>query len=220
MTQNASTSSRTRVPIIAAVILVGLVIACLLDMPLYQHVHQHPPQWVRKDPGSLLRCGGYLPTWIIVSSAILLNDRARAGRWNFEAWRRGAMLFCAAAAAGITAEVTKLIFRRVRADDSGVWYRYRPIWDRPFASSALSLPSSHTMVAFGAAFMLCRLFPATRPIVLLLATGTAIARVASGAHFVSDVYVAAALAWVAAWAIDRAFTQIPARREAAVPKIA
>lgn len=203
--RRSSIASRT---LLYAALLLGLVVACLVDMPVFRYMHAHPARWVEKDPGHLLRCGGYLPTWLLVAAVIVLHDRTCVGRWCFEAWRRGAMLVAGAACSGIVAEVSKLLFRRQRGDASHTWYGFRPLWDRPLTSAGLSLPSSHAMVAFGAAFILCRLYPGARPVLVAFAVGTGIVRVASGAHFVSDVYVAALLAWPAVRLTERLFDRL------------
>jgi len=64
------------------------------------------------------------------------------------------------------------------------------------------MASSHTAVAFGAAAMLARLFPGARIVWYGVAAGCALTRVASGAHFMSDVVVGALLGWLAAWMLS------------------
>jgi membrane-associated phospholipid phosphatase len=61
----------------------------------------------------------------------------------------------------------------------------------------MGIPSSHAAVAFGGAFMLLRLFPGAGIIALLGATGCATTRILLGAHYLSDVLVAAALGLLA-----------------------
>ena len=53
------------------------------------------------------------------------------------------------------------------------------------------MPSSHTLVAFGAAAALAALFPRTRWVWYALAAGCGVSRVLAQAHFLSDVTVAA-----------------------------
>ena len=187
---------------VVALLLAGLVVACALDMPVYRWLRVARPQWVNKDPGHLLRIGGYLPTWFLIGAALVLHDRARMGRWSLEACRRGSMLITSACAAGLVAETVKLIVRRQRPESADIWYGFRPLWDRPFFNGGLSMPSSHVMVAFGACFVLAWLFPAARWVFFAFAAGTALSRIASNAHYASDTYVAAVLAWpVACWSI-------------------
>jgi undecaprenyl-diphosphatase len=92
---------------------------------------------------------------------------------------------------GLLAEILKLILRRDRPRAHDGEYVFRAFSDRPFHSGGLALPSSHVLVAFSAAAMLARLFPRAAPVWFLLATGCAYTRVATRAHFVSDVMLAA-----------------------------
>lgn len=209
---------RDRRLLIIVLLIAGFALACGLDMPVFRHVHRNPQAWVSKDFAGMLRCGGYLPTWFIVAAAIYLHDSRRAGRLSLDAARRASMLVATVVLAGLFAEVGKLVFRRERGGISGRWYEFRAFADDPIYSSGLSMPSSHAIVAFGAAFVLGRFFPAARPVFMLLAIGTGVYRISTGAHFVSDVYVAAVLAWLAAWLIARAFA--PSARGNDVPATA
>src|SRR5260370_30463795 len=73
---------------------------------------------------------------------------------------------------------------------------FRPWLDQPFSTAKLGLPSSEAAVAFAAAAMLARLFPESRVLWYGLALGCALTRVASGAHFLSDVALAALVGYV------------------------
>ena len=144
------------------------------------------------DLGRLLRVQGFLPTWIVVGVVLALHDPERG-------WRvlrgRGGLLVLSAGLGGVVAEGLKLVFRRLRPGELGE-YVFRPFTERPFHSGGLGLPSSHALVAFGAAAMLSRLFPRARLLWWSLAWGCALSRVAAGAHFLSDVVVAAVLGWL------------------------
>ena len=74
-------------------------------------------------------------------------------------------------------------------------YFFRPFSESSFSTSGLALPSSHALVAFSGAFILCRLYPRAWPVWVLLAAGCALTRVQAHAHFLSDVTVAAVAAW-------------------------
>jgi membrane-associated phospholipid phosphatase len=97
--------------------------------------------------------------------------------------------------AGVTGEILKLAIHRSRPQP--------PHGDQPFAvwhgfsldTSGLSTPSSHAIVAFGAAWMLCRLFPRGSAIWLGLAAGCGLVRVRAGGHSVSDVYLGAVVSF-------------------------
>jgi membrane-associated phospholipid phosphatase len=77
-------------------------------------------------------------------------------------------------------------------------YIFRAWSERTFSSGGLGMPSSHAVVAFGAAAMLSRLFPRARPVWWLLGWGCGLTRVLHGRHFVSDVVLAAIVGWLIA----------------------
>lgn len=164
-----------------------LAIAHLIDGWAFRHLNL--PGLAGKDFGRMLRVMGFVPFWLTAALALYLVERPI--RW------RAAALACAPIAAGIVAEVLKLLFRRERPRAHGGEYVFRPWSEDPFSTGGLALPSSHAMVAFGAAAVLARLFPQARVVWYALAVGCALSRVAAGAHFVSDV----ALSWIAAEAV-------------------
>jgi membrane-associated phospholipid phosphatase len=146
-----------------------------------------------KDLGRLLRVVGFLPTWGLAALAIGLHDRGPvpAVRLPWRGWRRAATVVLAPLAAGAAAELLKLLLRRERPLDHAGAYVFRPWSDRPFSTAGLGLPSSHTLVAFGAAAALGALYPRTRWVWYTLAAGCGLSRVLAQAHFLSDVVVAA-----------------------------
>jgi membrane-associated phospholipid phosphatase len=85
--------------------------------------------------------------------------------------------------------------RRERPGVADGAYVFRSFAEKPFSTSGLALPSSHGLVAFSAAWILCRLYPRAWPIWVALAAGCALSRVEAHAHFLSDVTVAAVAAW-------------------------
>jgi membrane-associated phospholipid phosphatase len=208
--------------IILALFLAGLAIAHLLDRPLFTLFHNtinDTDRWQRADWVQFFRAAGFLPTWLFIAAAFILADRVT----NTDLWvsgRRGIPLALAAALAGLAAEITKLIVSRERpyiprGHDTQVAQTAQEItrlgehiWHAPFSSlwsdynAGLGMPSSHAAVAFGGAFMLIRLCPPLWPVALIAALGCAYTRIATGAHFLSDVYVAAWLAYLVAAFID------------------
>jgi membrane-associated phospholipid phosphatase len=150
------------------------------------------------DWGRMLRNFGYLPFWLIAAIALALEDRART-----EWWRRGTLLAVAPTAAGIIGEVLKVLVRRTRPPDVGNAYAFRAWSDHPFSSRGFGFPSSHAVVAFGAAAILARMFPRARCVWYAAATGCAISRLLAHAHFLSDVVAGALLGIAMAWAIWR-----------------
>jgi len=170
--------------------IVAVVLAHLLDGWAYAHLAV--PHFAETDLGRLLRIQGFLPTWIVVGAALFLTDwpgRIEVGVG--QALRRGALVV--GSAAGGMAEVVKILVRRLRPSAGAGEYLFRPWSERTFSTAGLGMPSSHVLVAFGALAMLVRLFPRARPVWYLLAAGCAWSRVAAGAHFLSDVTVAAVL---------------------------
>jgi membrane-associated phospholipid phosphatase len=145
----------------------------------------------------MLRVAGFVPLWALAGLALVLHDwPARAAASLRAALWRGTLLFAAAAGGGIAAELLKLMLRRERpwAHD-GAWV-FRPLDERTLSTGGLALPSSHAMVAFSAAAMLSRLFPRAAPVWYAFAAGCGLSRVLAGAHFVSDVVVAALAGWL------------------------
>ncbi|NQU10976.1 phosphatase PAP2 family protein [bacterium] len=88
-------------------------------------------------------------------------------------------------------EVLKFAIGRLRPRLAGGEHLFRPGSEFEWNTSGLATPSSHAIIAFGAAWILGRLFPQARLIWLGLATGCAVTRVLQGSHFLSDVYLSA-----------------------------
>ncbi len=142
--------------------------------------------------GRLLRVAGYVPLWGLIALALVLHAWVpRLRRTLLQASQRGLLLFWSAALGGAAAELLKLTLRRERPGLTDGAHVFRPWSDRPFSTAELGLPSSEAAVAFAAAAMLARLFPETSMVWYGLALGCALSRVASGAHFMSDVVLAA-----------------------------
>jgi membrane-associated phospholipid phosphatase len=207
-------SPRFRFLLIAFIAIAG---AHLLDGVAFQFLRVE--DIYGEDWGRLLRVLGFLPLWLLVGIAIVLEDetpRAQLVR------SRGALLFYAATLGGLAAELLKLLFRRLRPGELGA-YAFRPFSERTFSTSGLAMPSSHALVAFSAAALLAHAFPRARFIWWALAWGCGLSRVAAGAHFLSDVVVAAVVGWLighGVWSLrdqgrdERAAAAFPAPTEA------
>src|SRR5690606_21225842 len=102
------------------------------------------------DLGRMLRVMGYVPVWLALAAAFILHDRP-LGR---ACWRRGGTLVAGILAAGVTGEVLKVLLRRERPWAHEGEYVFRSFSERPFSSSGLAWPSSHAIIAFGAAAIL------------------------------------------------------------------
>jgi membrane-associated phospholipid phosphatase len=164
-----------------------IVLAHLLDGWAYQNIRVD--NIYSRDWGRLLRVLGFLPLWFVAALALWLEQRPRAGK-------RPLMLVLSPGLAGLAAEILKLLLRRERPNAHDGLYHFRPFTERTFSTGGLALPSSHALVAFGAAAILSRIFPRAWPVWWALAWGCGLSRVAAGAHFLSDIVVAAIVGWL------------------------
>ncbi|HEV2670704.1 MAG TPA: phosphatase PAP2 family protein [Gemmatimonadales bacterium] len=175
--------------------IVLFIVAQMTDSWTFHHFTY--PAVYDRPWGRMLRLAGYAPLWALIAIALVLHDwrpRLRATLWK--ASRRGLLLLGAVALAGLVAEALKLTLRRERPGLTGGAHLSRPWADHPFSSAQLGLPSSEVAVAFAAAAILARVFPESRGLWYGIAIGCALTRVASGAHFVSDVALGALVGYV------------------------
>jgi undecaprenyl-diphosphatase len=154
-----------------------------------------------KDWGRLLRIMGFWPTWLAGAVALILHDRGVSPPPAYGYWRRGMLLAAAPLAAGLLCEALKLLIRRERPGAHDGDYVFRAFDIDTWSTKGLGLPSGHAMTAFAAAAMLGFLFPRTWPVWWLLAAGAGYTRLAAGAHFLSDVALAAFAGWLVSWTI-------------------
>jgi len=182
-----------------AVAVLLVVAAHLVDRWAYERLVLENPYG--EDWGRMLRVQGFWPLWLLAAAALVLNDwHRRVNGALYPAIMRGWLLIASATSAGIAGEILKLLLRRERPRAHAGEYVFRSFSERTFSTGGLALPSSHAIVAFGAACMLARLFPRAWPVWYLLAAGCGLTRVLDRAHFVSDVVVSALVAWaIAAW---------------------
>jgi membrane-associated phospholipid phosphatase len=181
----------------AATLILLFLIAQLSDQWIFHHFRFrgiYDGGW-----GRMLRLAGYLPLWSIVGLALVLHDWVpRALPTLRRASRRGLLLFWSAALGGIIAERLKIAVRRERPGLANGVHVFRPWSEQPLSTAQLGLPSSEVAVAFAAAAALARLFPDTWLLWYAIAVGCALTRVASGAHFMSDVILGALVGYVSA----------------------
>lgn len=169
-------------------------LALLLDRWAYSSLtvkNLRQNDWYR-----MFRVVGFLPVWAIVAAALFLigSARPRAARLMLAA-RRTLLLFVPVLLSSGLAEGLKLVLRRERPYLTGGAYVFRSWQDGPLESAGLGLPSSHTAVAFAAAWALCLLYPQAAPVWLMLAIGCAVSRLLMGAHFLSDVVLSAVVSY-------------------------
>lgn len=182
--------------VFGALSLAAIVVAHLADP--WAWAHMRDAKVYERDWGRLLRSAGYLPTWIIVAIGLYAHDKGSPGdRW------RGGLMVLVPAVTGAAAEVLKLVFRRLRPGETSPDYVFRPFLEDPWSNRGMGMPSSHMMVAMGAAVVLAQLFPRSRWLWYLVAFGCGYTRVLAGAHYLSDVTVAAVAAWFIGGALVR-----------------
>ncbi|MGH7581973.1 MAG: phosphatase PAP2 family protein [Gemmatimonadales bacterium] len=169
---------------VALISIAAIIVAHLLDRWAWQHLVDRTVY--DRDWGRMLRTAGFLPTWLIIAAGLWLSTRDTRGALR---------LALIPTAAGAICAVLQVLIRRERPGLHDGHYYFRAFTDRPFQGVDFGLPSSHAIVAFAAAWVLCRMYPRGWPVWLGLAAGTAVSRVLAGAHFLSDVTVAAVAAY-------------------------
>ncbi len=169
----------------------ALALATCLDRPVGQALLHIDPEVQSAEWSLALRSLGFLPVWLVVALAFYLVDHST----RFTMSSRALLLVTSVVVAGGLSEVLKVLIRRLRPDATGGMFVWRPIIDDPFSTSGLGMPSGHAMVAFTAAWVLCRLFPRAAGLWISAACGCAATRVLSQAHFVRDTVLAAAIAF-------------------------
>jgi membrane-associated phospholipid phosphatase len=174
-----------------AAALAALITAAALALDPWVWRHVEYSGVYDKDWGRLLRVFGSLVLWFPLALAVWLERRARGSLQAGRAW----LLFWGPTVSGGVAELLKMLFRRERPGLHDGMTVFRAFSDRPFNTSALGMPSSHAMVAFGGAVVLARLFPGAAPLAYVLAAGCAMTRILARAHFASDVVVGALAGW-------------------------
>jgi membrane-associated phospholipid phosphatase len=149
--------------------------------------------------------------WAAVAAIIVLRtlfqpdtNRVRRGV------RRGVFLFLCFAVPGVLAEVLKSVFGRLRPEAADGHYIFQ--WFE-HTSVGHGLPSSHAATAVGACLAMGVLAPTLRPLWLTLAIIGCLARIAAGAHYLSDVI----LGGLVALACFRMIHQLDLRNNQGVP---
>jgi membrane-associated phospholipid phosphatase len=97
--------------------------------------------------------------------------------------------------AAVTQQVMKMTFHRERPDDDNDAFSFH---GPSFKDSDLAFPSGHTMYAFSAASVLANRYPNdpyVAPIAYTIATLSGISRLYNDAHFMSDVFIGAAVGY-------------------------
>jgi undecaprenyl-diphosphatase len=155
----------------------------------------------RHDRYQALRAVGFLPTWIALGLTLLLIQ-TKPGEPRCDRCL-GLRVMGAAALAGGIAEGLRPLIERVRPLFTDGVTHFHSVPGLAREQISFGGASSHAAVAFGGAFAILFAHPRAGWIVLPLAAGCACTRLASGAHFLSDVVAGALLGFVAAGALSR-----------------
>lgn len=180
------------------VAIAAFALASALDSFAYQTIASEKTN--RHDWARMLRVLGYWPTWLVMAlAAIMIDRKATSFAWPLtDRWTRAVVLTLSTTFAGLTAELLKLVFRRLRPLVTEGEYVFRAFTDLPLSTKNLGLPSSHVAVAFAGAYILAWLAPSARWVFFGLAFGCALERVLVRAHFVSDAAAGAIIGYGAA----------------------
>ena len=180
-----------RLPLLAGSL--GVICLVLLDVPL--------ASWIKfnKVPGelkNLLDAGEHFGT--PYGQLMILLTLISVGCLS---WPRATRIFLGTVAAGLSANVLKLMVARSRPrvidfEGFSVWESFAGAFPLGLGGSGIqSFPSAHTASAFGFAVMMFWAFPRGRVAFFVLAMLTALQRVCASAHFPSDVCFGAAIGW-------------------------
>lgn len=181
-----------------ALLSIAIIVAAHLgDRWAWNHFTR--PDVYEHDWGRMLREVGFLPSWLLASCALWLHTRDRS---------RALLVALTPTAGGALCALLQVLIRRERPGLHEGRYVFRAFTDRPWHGAEFGLPSSHALVAFSGAWMLCRLYPRARLVWLVLAIGCALTRVLAQAHFLSDVVVAAVAGY---WIVALIWSKFPAR---------
>jgi membrane-associated phospholipid phosphatase len=160
--------------------------------------------WPEKQPRSdlllLLRVWGSLWTWCLIALAVTLQHSSGRLALGSPAQALGLPLLLIPASAGGLAELLKLLIRRKRPSELEV-YLFRAWNEQPWSTKGLGLPSSHSAVAFAGSMALALLYPRLAWPALVVAMGCGFTRIASGAHYPTDVVAGAVVGILTALAL-------------------
>ncbi|NQU24798.1 MAG: phosphatase PAP2 family protein [Candidatus Nealsonbacteria bacterium] len=179
--------------VLLGVLLAATVAALAIDCPLARWCLEMPAK-PRKTVADLLYMFEPFGHGVGVAMIVLAIHQLDAAR----RWALPRVLACSFGA-GLAANVVKMTVLRTRPSgfdfDGGVWATFGGWF--PLASvgrAGQSFPSAHTATAVGLAVALIWLYPAGRKLFITLAVLVAAQRVQTGAHYLSDVLAASALA--------------------------
>lgn len=185
----------------AATVVPAAVCVPLVDRPVARAIAGYQPSTVWDDGIGLLEWTIGLPIWPLVSSCVVVA--AMAATWAVRRWRYHAPAWTFVAGTHV---VSRFLTSQIK-DATG---RLRPSeWlahgeGATFFSGGISFPSGHVVLFASLALPIVVLSPRWWPLLVLVVFAGA-ARVAVGAHFLSDTLAAvtltAAIAWAVGWLV-------------------
>jgi len=185
--------------------LIGFL-AFLIDVPLALTLKDNP---LPKEISRILRfseIGGHG-----TGAAMLLVGALAASQINLQRKRHRFLalkLIAGTYLGGLIVDLIKLLVPRIRpraaelASDSSLldtfafWMHDKSNFSH---TDLMSFPSGHAAVAAGLAASLSWFFPNGKPVFVCLAILASLQRVASDAHYISDIFIGAALGLIGAW---------------------
>ncbi len=213
-TPRMAPASHDRWSVFAGALALCVVIALaalLLDGALTLEARRLP-DWVRTVFGYITKLGdsGYIFALSVMGIVVPLLMRGRPGvsreRSAALAWLAGrsAYVFAVAAFSGILSQVVKNLVGRARPplfDQFGAFHFVLPGHTALYAS----FPSGHTITAFACAAAVGYCAPRLRLALYTVAILVGVSRVVVGSHYASDVLAGAAIGWLSAIVVRRAF---------------
>ena len=97
--------------------------------------------------------------------------------------------------AGAAAEILKPLVGRIRPMFTDGRHLFRHVTGLTDDQISYGMASSHAAVAFGAAFAILFVYGGPGWVALAVAAGCGVTRMMTGAHFATDVYIAAVLGY-------------------------
>ncbi len=176
---------------------IGLLICFWLEVPFFYNLSKLTKIHAINSILNVMKEAGFYFTWLIVGGALLLIDLPKKVKGSYSYLKRTGFLLASSLLSGLVAEILKIVIRRERPEplyfNGGNFRGWVGAW---WKSNDLGTPSSHAMVAFGAAWALCILFPQARIVWIIIGLGCALSRMVHQAHLLGDVYIAAVLSYV------------------------
>jgi membrane-associated phospholipid phosphatase len=189
----------------AILISIGFL-ALFIDVPFALALKDNP---LPKEIGRILRfseIGGHG-----TGAAMLIIGALAASKINLHRQRHRSLAFKLIAGTylgGLIVDLFKLIIPRIRPraadlsstssllDTFAFWMHDKSNFN---PTDLMSFPSGHAAVAAGLAASLSWFFPNGKPVFIGLAILASLQRVASDAHYISDIFIGAALGLIGAW---------------------